>query len=272
MIEKVFKNVQSMNLLSYSMTCGFGFEKFISGKGMYGNRVSTIRSKDPKKLYSNDNDFKNSEFITIEGIKSLELPTTIANTRQRIESFFTSEECMFDFLATFKTDFLNDSDIRVHAHNWYEKVSTKLLANNILDFSKLNNFLLGSIVLYLPLPVQMKVAQFRQEQILTYLTQDIISADFAKAQLDLLPCSKEKLVILKQKLIRQRSEMEANRVASYKAEEDEEFVKQVRESVRRHTEGEVYYNERGKLMLKPKTTEEIDKKSSEVEKDSNAMM
>lgn len=210
MIEKVFKNVQSMHQLSYAATCGFIFEKFIAGKGMYGNRVSTIRSKDPKKLYNNDCNFKDGEFITIEGLKSIELPTTIANTRQRIEFPFTSQECMHDFLAT-KGNFLSQKDLDDCVNTWHQKVGLKLLGSNVTDFAKLNNFMIGNMVLYLPLSVQMDIAEFRQEQILTYLTQDIIPADFAKYQLDLLPWSKDKLVDLKQKLIRQRSEKELHR-------------------------------------------------------------
>ena len=212
MIEKVFKNVQSLNLLSYSITMGHYYGNYIAGKGMYGNRVSTIRSKDPKKLYTMDSSFKDSEFLTIEGLKSLELPFTILNTRQRLESFFTSQECMYDFLSTFSKDYLSDEDVRNNAELWYNNVGKKLLSSNILDFSRLNNFVLGSIVLYLPLSVQLKVAEFRQEQILNYLTQDIVTADYAKAQLDILPASKEKLVELKQKLIKQRSEKEKQRV------------------------------------------------------------
>ncbi len=212
MIEKVFKNMQSMHQLSYATTCGFIFEKFIAGKGMYGNRVSTIRSKDPKKLYNSDCNFKDGEFITIEGLKSIELPTTIFNTRQRIEFPFTSEECMRDFLAT-KGNFLSENDLDECVKTWHQKVGLKLLGSNVTDFAKLNNFMIGNMVLHLPLSVQKDIAEFRQEQILTYLTQDIIPADFAKYQLDLLPWNKDKLVDLKQRLIRQRSEQELRKQA-----------------------------------------------------------
>ncbi len=211
MIKKIFTSPQSMDHLDYAITCGFGFEKFIYGKGMYGNRVSLIRPKDPKKLYTQESDFKNSDFHAIEGIKPLDLAQTILITRQKLEAFFTDKECMRDFLSNFNKDFISQDDKEQVLDKWYNNVSKKLLANKMIDFKRLNNFVLGHIVLSMPISVQLKIADFRQTQLLDLLTQDIITAEFAKSRLDLLPKSKEKLVDLKQKLMTQRSMAEAHR-------------------------------------------------------------
>ncbi len=262
MIEKEFKNVQSMHQLIYSILCGYSFEVFTAGKGVYGHRVSTCRSKDPKKLFTAETDFKNSEFLTIEGIKAMEFATTIINTRQRMEAFFTSKECMYDFLSTFNKSYVDPKDIENSVENWYQNVSKKLLGNNILDFAKLNNFMLGSIVLYMPIDAQEKIAQFRQEQILTYLTQDIISPDFAKMQLDLLPNNREKLILLKQKLILQRKEKLEQKQALQKIQ----ITKQVKNNVKEQAEllaeekdGTVCYKPNGQINILMQNGEYITK-------------
>jgi hypothetical protein len=208
MIEKVFTNEQAMAHLDYALTCGFGFEKFISGKGMYGNRVSLVRPKDVNRLYTSESGFKNSDFHSIEGIKALEITQTILLTRQKLESVF-SKHNMSEFLSNFASSFISNDDMQRTLDNWDENVSQKLLGNRLTDFKRLNNFVLAHIVLDLPMPVQECVASFRQQQILGLLTQDIISADFAKSRLDLLPSSQDKLLSLRQKLLLQRNKAAA---------------------------------------------------------------
>jgi len=204
MIEKVFTNEQAMAHLDYALTCGFGFEKFISGKGMYGNRVSLVRPKEVNRLYTSESGFKNSDFHSIEGIKALEITQTILLTRQKLESVF-SKHNMSEFLSNFSSSFFSNDDLQNTLDKWDENVSQKLLGNRLTDFKRLNNFVLAHIVLDLPMAVQECVAHFRQQQILDLLTQDIISADFAKSRLDLLPSSQEKLLSLRQRLLLQRN-------------------------------------------------------------------
>ncbi len=209
MIEKVFKNTRSMQMLAYATTCGFAFERFIAGKGMYGNRVSTMRSKDPTHLYDATAVAKTNDFMTIECLKSPEFPQTIMQIRQKMESFFTSQESMEEFLSASKSAFLVEDDISNTAGNWYQKVGVRLLGNNTLDFSKLDNFLLGSILLYLPLPIQLKVAEFRESQFIDYVTQDLLPAEEAKRLINLFPNDKDKLTKLKQKLLIQKHDFQA---------------------------------------------------------------
>ncbi len=204
MIEKLFTNEQAMEHLDYAITCGFCFEKFIFGKGMYGNRVSLVRPKEASRLYTKDSGFKNSDFHSVEGIKALEITQTILLTRQKLEAIFISKDSVREFLSNFSSSFISSEDMEKTIDNWYESVSVKLLGNKITDFKRLNNFVLAHVVLDLPMPVQQCIATFRQQQILDLLTQDIISADFAKARLDLLPTSKDKLIQLRQKLLLQR--------------------------------------------------------------------
>ena len=205
MIEKLFTNEQAMEHLDYALSCGFCFEKFIFGKGMYGNRVSLVRPKEPSRLYTNDSGFKNSDFHSVEGIKALEITQTILLTRQKLEAVFINKDSMREFLDKFSTSFLSSDDEAKALDNWYESVSVKLLGNRITDFKRLNNFVLAHVVLDLPMAIQQCIANFRQQQILDLLTQDIISADFAKSRLDLLPASKDKLLQLRQKLLLQRN-------------------------------------------------------------------
>jgi len=95
-------------------------------------------------------------------------------------------------------------DMEKVAENWYNKVGKKLLITKTLDFELLNNFVIGSILLLLPINTQLDIAEFRKDQILILLTQGIVSEEFAEKQLDLLPASQEKLVALKQKLLLER--------------------------------------------------------------------
>jgi len=205
MIDKAFTNDQAKAHLDYAISCGFGFEKFISGKGMYGNRVSLVRPKDAKRLYTSESGFKNSDFHSVEGIKALEITQTILLTRQKLESVFAKHN-MADFLSNFTSSFVSTSDLETTLNKWDNDVAQKLLGNRLTDFKRLNNFVLAHIVLDLPIAVQEYVAAFRQQQILDLLTQDIISADFAKSRLDLLPTSQDKLLSLRQKLLLQRRE------------------------------------------------------------------
>lgn len=204
MISKIFTSEQAMAHLGYAVTCGYSFEKFIFGKGVYGNRVSLMRDKSAKNLFGGDVQFKSSSFHVIEGIKSLEIPQTIFLTRKKLEAFFTRKEDILDFLDNYKADFVAGEDMEKVADNWYRQVSKKLLVSNISDFDRLNNFIINSIILLLPISAQMDIAEFRKKQILILLTQQIISEDFAKQQIDLMPASQEKLVALKQKLLLQQ--------------------------------------------------------------------
>jgi len=206
MILKTFTSEQAMAHLGYAITCGYSFEKFISGKGLYGNRVSLMRDKSAKNLFGGDVQFKSSSFHVIEGIKSLEIPQTIFMTRKKLEAFFTKKEDILDFLENYKTEFVSTEDMEKVVDNWYKQVSKKLLVSNILDFDRLNNFVISSMILLLPISAQMDIAEFRKKQILILLTQQIISEDFAKHQIDLMPTTQDKLVLQKQKLLLQKKQ------------------------------------------------------------------
>lgn len=206
MSEKMFTNEQALDHLNYAVTCGFSLEKFVSGRGVYGNRASLVRAKDPRKLFTQDSDFKNSQFHIIEGKKALDQVQTILINRQQLEAPLTDKECMRDFFDGANISFLSEEDKEKVLSNW-ANVGRKLLSSANTSFAKLNNFVLGHIVLDLPIQAQMVIAEFRRAQILTLLTQDIIPASFAKKCLDLLPDDKEDLVALKQKLIKQRDEV-----------------------------------------------------------------
>lgn len=204
MITKMFTSKQALEHLSYAITCGFCFEKFIYGKGVYGNRVSLIRDKSPLNLYNTNTSFKTSSFHAVEGIKALELPQTILVIRKKLEEFFTSKENFLEFLDGYKAEFVTEEDKQHLADNWFNSVSKKLLVSSLTDFQRLNNFLIANIVLQLPMGAQLKIAKFRKEQIIALVTQQIIPEDFGKAQLSLMPTSQEKLVALKQKLLKQK--------------------------------------------------------------------
>ncbi len=204
MISKKFTSEQAMSHLGYALTCGYAFEKFVAGKGVYGNRVSLMRDKSAKNLYGGESKFKSSSFHVIEGIKPLEIPQTIIMTRKKLEEFFTRKEDMREFLINFKGDFVSSSDMEKVVENWFSRVGKKLLTSSILDFEKLNKFVIANMVLLLPIGTQLYIAEFRKKQILILLTQQIITEDFAKYQLDIMPASKERLVSLKQKLLLQK--------------------------------------------------------------------
>ncbi len=205
MISKTFTNEQANNHLGYALTCGYAFEKFIYGKGVYGNRVSLMRDKRPANLFGGENLFKFSSFHIIEGIKALEIPQTILLTRKKLEEFFTKKEDMLDFLENYKSEFISVEDMEKVADNWYENVGKKLLVSKVLDFQRLNNFLISSIILYLPISAQIDIAEFRKKQILILLTQSIITEEFARKQIELMPASQEKLILLKQKILMQKN-------------------------------------------------------------------
>ena len=206
MIKKEFTSLQAMQHLDYAITCGYFFEKFIFGKGLYGNRVSLMRSKLAGQLYNLDAGFKGCTFHAIEGIKAMELPNTILLTRKKLESFFISREDMLDFLENFKEDFTTVADMEAVADKWYRLVSKKLILNKTPDFALLNKFVRGSMVMLLPSNTQLQIAQFRKEQILTLLTQEIISADFAEQALQAMPATTSGLVALKQQILKSQAQ------------------------------------------------------------------
>lgn len=204
MIKKEFTSIQAMQHLDYAITCGYFFEKFIFGKGVYGNRVSLMRSKFASQLYNLDATFKGCTFHAIEGIKAMELPNTILITRKKLESFFVSRESMLDYLENFKEDFATGADLESVADKWYRLVSKKLILNKSTDFALLNKFVIGSMVMLLPINTQLQIANFRKEQILTLLTQEIVSQDFAEKALEEMPATTAGLVALKQNILKSR--------------------------------------------------------------------
>ncbi len=224
MIEKVFKNEQSKDYLAYLTTLGYYLDKYISGKGMYGNRVSVMRPRNLSDIYSVENvsNNKNSEFMVVEGIRAMEMRFTILSNRQRAESPFTGEESMAEWLSAFPDAFLSQDDMRKCAKTWYDGVSKKLLSSTVTDFNKLNNFILGSMLKNLPITIVENVAQFRRDVMLTYLTQDILDADFVKRQLDLFPASREELVSLKQRILRKDMERMQMREAEKRVQAEEQ--------------------------------------------------
>ena len=156
-------------------------------------------------MFGGENLFKFSSFHIIEGIKALEIPQTIMLTRKKLEEFFTKKEDMLDFLENYKSEFISVEDMEKVADNWYENVGKKLLVSKVLDFQRLNNFLISSIILYLPISAQIDIAEFRKKQILILLTQSIITEEFARKQIELMPASQEKLILLKQKILMQKN-------------------------------------------------------------------
>lgn len=204
MIKKEFTSIQAMQHLDYAITCGYFFEKFIFGKGLYGNRVSLMRSKLAAQLYNLDATFKGCTFHAIEGIKAMELPNTILITRKKLEAFFISRENMLDYLENFKEDFATIADMEEVADKWYRLVSKKLILNKSTDFALLNKFVIGSMVMLLPINTQLQIATFRKEQILTLLTQEIVSQDFAEKALEEMPATTAGLVALKQSILKSR--------------------------------------------------------------------
>ncbi len=229
MIEKVFKNEQSKDFLAYLTTLGYRLDKFIAGKGMYGNRVSVMRSRKSSEIYAPDCDFKGSEFMVVEGIRAMEMKSTILANRQRAESHLTGEESMADCLSAFSDAFLSQDDMQKCAKNWYDCVSKKLLSSTETSFNRLNNFILGSMLKYLPITIAERVAEFRQENMLTYLTQDILDADFVKKQLELFPASREKLASLKQRIMRKEIERAQMREAEKSGQNAEQQPVQIQD-------------------------------------------
>ena len=69
------------------------------------------------------------------------------------------------------------------------------------SFKKLNNFVLANMVLNLPFNVLQVIGKHRQKQLLDMLTQDIITAEFTKSRLNLIPDTQEQFVSLRQKLM-----------------------------------------------------------------------
>lgn len=214
MIKKEFTSVQAMQHLDYAITCGYYFEKFIFGKGLYGNRVSLMRGKLAGQLYDAEAGYKGSTFHIIEGIKAIDLPQTILMNRKKLEQFFISKESMQDFLENFKGDFAIDADIEAVADKWYRLVSKKLILSKSTDFSLLNKFLIGSMIMLLPINTQLQIANFRKEQILTLLTQEIVSEDFAELALSEMPSTLEGLVSAKQQILKEQARKKEQRASA----------------------------------------------------------
>ena len=99
MIKKEFTSVQAMQHLDYAITCGYYFEKFIFGKGLYGNRVSLMRGKLAGQLYDAEAGYKGSTFHIIEGIKAIDLPQTILMNRKKLVFFLKFSTTLSPFIS-----------------------------------------------------------------------------------------------------------------------------------------------------------------------------
>ena len=121
---------------------------------------------------------------------------------------------MQDFLENFKGDFATDADIEAVADKWYRLVSKKLILSKSTDFSLLNKFLIGSMIMLLPINTQLQIANFRKEQILTLLTQEIVSEDFAELALSEMPSTLEGLVSAKQQILKEQARKKEQRASA----------------------------------------------------------
>ena len=65
-----------------------------------------------------------------------------------------------------------------------------------------------------PINTQLQIANFRKEQILTLLTQEIVSQDFAKQALDEMPTTIEGLVSYKQQILKEQALKKKSTVAA----------------------------------------------------------
>ena len=111
---------------------------------------------------------------------------------------------MEEFLDNFQSDFVTSEDKEKLIDTWYNEVGRKLLVSEITDFNRLNNFVISHMLLLLPLSAQLKIANFRKEQIQILVTQKILPQTFAKQQLVIMPANQERLVAQKQKLLMQK--------------------------------------------------------------------
>ena len=169
--------------------------------------------------------------MVVEGIRSMELRSTIMANRQRAEAHFTGEESMLDCLSAFPNAFMNQEDLGQCARNCYEYVGKKLLRTQETNFSRLENFVLGSILKHCPMAFAMAVAEFRQENLLTYLTQDILGAEFVKKQLEIFPASRDKLVAMRQRIMIKEIERAKIREAESMAEQEQNSDNYVQETM-----------------------------------------
>ena len=124
------------------------------------------------------------------------------------------QDFLQDFLENFKGDFATDADIEAVADKWYRLVSKKLILSKSTDFSLLNKFLIGSMIMLLPINTQLQIANFRKEQILTLLTQEIVSEDFAELALSEMPSTLEGMVSAKQQILKEQARKKEQRASA----------------------------------------------------------
>jgi len=204
MIGKSFTSEQAKQHLCYSITCGFGFEKFIYGKGLYGNRVSLMRNKNPALIFKEEPTFKTSIFHAVEGLKPIELGATISFVRSKIEAVFRDKENIRDLLKSHESDFVTTQDLEDTLKAWYDKVSRKLITNNATDFRALDDFVLGAILRLLPIVQQERIGKFRKQQLLKLVEEEVLDAEYVNERIEALPPEIDKLIVLKQRVLNKK--------------------------------------------------------------------
>ncbi|MCL2539919.1 MAG: hypothetical protein FWE53_00585 [Firmicutes bacterium] len=201
MISRAFTNEQARQHICYSITCGFEFEKFICGKGLYGNRVSLMRNKDPSAVYKQQAEFKTSVFHAIEGLKPLEYGATITFARNKIEAIIRDKESMRDYFKNNSGGFVTANDLESTLNAWYTKVSRKLITNSYSDFKALDDFVINAIMLILPISEQELIGTFRAKQLNRLVKEGVLEKGYADERIQALPGELDKLIALKQKLL-----------------------------------------------------------------------
>ena len=204
MISKSFTCDQAKEHLCYSITCGFGIEKFIFGKGLYGNRVSLMRNKNPALVFKEQPTLKTSVFHAVEGIKQIELNTTISFARGKLEEVFRDKESMRDLLRATPSNFVDISDLEAVIKTWHDKVARKLITNATSDFRALDDFVIRGILCFLPIAQQECIGKFRKTQLLKLVEEEVLDPQYVDERINALPPELDKLIVLKQKILKKK--------------------------------------------------------------------
>ena len=146
--------------------------------------------------------FKTSIFHAVEGLKAIELPATIEFAREKLESVFRDKESMRDLLKSHRGDFVAAEDLNATLKLWYEKVSRQLITNKTTDFKKLDDFVLNSILMLLPITQQERIGKFRKQQLERLQAEEVLDAEYVAERIAQLPPELDKLIVLKQKLLK----------------------------------------------------------------------
>lgn len=159
---------------------------YTKGRDIYPDRVTFARSRVPECIFEIEKT-KNIEYFTLNARSVERSSKAILKTREIVEKVLTDSLFSNEMLNFEKND-----DIKKDYTKLFDYVQKKLMTSQVKDYEKLNDFIL-QVYKKLDINDAIKVASLRESSILRCITNNLISEEYGKEQIELFPNSTLKL-------------------------------------------------------------------------------